>query len=96
VGRRPAPDRLDAGEIVAREVLVATRVADRAEAVTADLLPIVDGVPGPIDAWVATGWSGHGFAIAPVVAELLIGWIVSDRRPALLEPFGLARFGWRS
>jgi sarcosine oxidase, subunit beta len=72
---------------------VATRVADRAEAVTADLLPIVDRVPGSIDAWVATGWSGHGFAIAPVVAELLTGWIVSDRRPALLEPFGAARFG---
>ena len=60
-----------------------------------DLTPIVDRVPGIYGAWVATGWSGHGWAIAPAVAQLLAEWIDRRGRPAPLEPFSLARFGGR-
>lgn len=65
-------------------------VADRPEAVTADLLPIIDHTD---DVAVATGWSGHGFAIAPAVAELLAGWATTGSWSPLLEPFRAARLG---
>jgi sarcosine oxidase subunit beta len=68
-------------------------VADRTEAVTADLLPIVDQLPGADNELVATGWSGHGWAIAPVVGELLSEWARTATRPGLLAPFALARPG---
>jgi len=65
-------------------------VADRAESVTGDLLPIVDR---PADELVvAAGWSGHGWAIAPAVGELLADWIDTGVRPVVLEPFTAARF----
>ena len=67
--------------------------ADRAEAASVDLVPVVDRVPGTTNALFATGWSGHGWAIAPAVAELLAAWVVEGRRPDLLAPFGLGRFG---
>jgi sarcosine oxidase, subunit beta len=67
-------------------------VADRAESVSPDMIPIVDRVPGRSNAFFATGWSGHGWAIAPVVSELLVKWLVSGERPGLLAPFALNRF----
>jgi len=73
-------------------VEVALAVADRAEAVSRDLVPIIDRVPGADNAFFATGWSGHGWAIGPVVAELLVEWVTTGRRPPLLAPFALERF----
>jgi sarcosine oxidase subunit beta len=67
-------------------------VADRAESVSPDMIPIVDRVPGSSNAFFATGWSGHGWAIAPVVAELLVEWVISGQRPERLAPFALDRF----
>jgi sarcosine oxidase subunit beta len=49
-------------------------------------------VPGTTNALFATGWSGHGWAIAPAVAELLATWVVDGSRPPLLAPFGVRRF----
>ena len=72
--------------------LLSESVADRAESVSPDMVPIVDRVPGVSNAFVATGWSGHGWAIAPVVGELLADWVVTGQRPALLAPFALDRF----
>ena len=40
----------------------------------------------------ATGWSGHGWAIAPPIIKLLVEWESSGKKPALLQPFGLDRF----
>jgi len=67
-------------------------VADRAESVSPDMVPIVDRLPGVSNAFVATGWSGHGWAIAPVVGELLAEWVVNGAPPALLAPFAVSRF----
>ncbi len=68
-------------------------MADRAESVARDLIPIVDRVPGVGNALMACGWSGHGWAIAPAVAELVAEWVVTGHRPSLLAPFALDRFG---
>jgi sarcosine oxidase subunit beta len=68
-------------------------VADREETVAQDMIPIVDRVPGTDNALVATAWSGHGWAIAPVVAALLADWLLTGTRPDALTPFALARFG---
>jgi sarcosine oxidase subunit beta len=66
---------------------VRSAVADRAESVTPDLLPIIDrATDAPV--WFATGWSGHGWAIAPAVSEALASWIVAGTRPPTLDRLG--------
>jgi sarcosine oxidase subunit beta len=65
--------------------------AERAEGIAIDMLPIVDRLPGLESAWVATGWSGHGWAIAPAVADLMAAWMLTGDRPPELAPFGLSR-----
>ncbi len=67
---------------------ITAAAADRAEAVSADLLPIIDHDDRVA---VATGWSGHGFALAPAVAELLAAWVTTGRWSPLLEPFRASR-----
>lgn len=67
--------------------------ASRAEACTVDDVPIIDRVPGAEGLYFATGWSGHGFAIAPAVARLLADWVRTGERPRELAPFGLDRLG---
>lgn len=74
------------------DVEIAAMVADRAEAIAHDLVPIIDTVPGTTNALFATGWSGHGWAIAPAVIELLATWAATGDRPDILRPFGLHRF----
>jgi sarcosine oxidase subunit beta len=64
--------------------------ADRGESVGPGLLPIVDRVPGFDKVFVAAGWTGHGFALAPAVNRLLAEWLLGGERPAEFE--GL---GWR-
>lgn len=78
------------------DVPIAFATADRAEAASIDLVPIIDRVPGTTNGLFATGWTGHGWAIAPAVAELLAEWVAQDRRPDLLGPFALDRFAGRS
>ena len=67
--------------------------ASRLEAATYDGIPIIDRVPGAEIVMFATGWCGHGFMIAPAVAEAMTSWIVSESQPAVLTPFALNRFG---
>jgi sarcosine oxidase subunit beta len=74
------------------DVPVVASTADRAEAASIDLVPVIDLVPGTTNALFATGWSGHGWAIAPAVAELLATWVVDGSPPPLLAPFGVRRF----
>ena len=60
---------------------------------TPDRKPLVgpvSAVPGFVQ---ANGYSGRGFALAPLVAELLAGWLVDGERPELLVPFDADRFG---
>lgn len=66
--------------------------ASRAESSSVDQIPIIDTVPGTSNVIVGTGWSGHGFAIAPAVANLLAQWVETGDRPEPLRPFSHARF----
>lgn len=63
-----------------------------AETCSVDALPIVDVLPTANNVVIGTGWSGHGFAIAPAVATLLAGWLTDHARPEALRPFSYSRF----
>jgi len=65
----------------------------RADTSTIDLIPVIDRVPGLDSVLVGTGWSGHGFALAPAVAEALTSWALDGAQPDSLRPFGFARLG---
>ncbi|MCY4465358.1 MAG: FAD-binding oxidoreductase [Chloroflexi bacterium] len=66
---------------------------DRAEMLCIDGIPIIDYLPGADNLLVGVGWSGHGWAIAPAVAMLMMEWLLDGERPELLAPFGYSRFG---
>ncbi len=66
--------------------------ADRPESQTVDGIPIIDQVPGITNLVFATGWSGHGWAIAPAVCQLLAAWAYTGQSPPLLRPFAYRRF----
>src|SRR5262249_20492870 len=40
---------------------------------TPDALPVIDGAGGPSGLVVATGMSGHGFGLAPLVGQVVAG-----------------------
>jgi sarcosine oxidase, subunit beta len=63
----------------------------RSESCCVDGIPIVDRLPADGTVFVGTGWTGHGFAISPAVAECLVEWALSGERPAALAPFSLER-----
>ena len=67
--------------------------ASHLEAMCVDDIPIIDRLPDCANGFFAAGWSGHGWAIAPVVADLIVNWAEHDDCPALLAPFSLQRFG---
>ncbi len=75
-----------------RGMQVATADANHLESFCVDQIPIVDCVEGVDNLWYATGWCGHGWAIAPVVSELLAQWALERKPHALLRPFSRARF----
>lgn len=62
---------------------------------TPDRKPLVGPVRTPPGFVQANGYSGRGFALAPLIAELLAGWLVGGERPSLLEPFDPDRFAGR-
>lgn len=58
---------------------------------TPDAIPVI-GEAGPPGLVVATGFSGHGFAMGPIVGRL-VAELVTDGRASLdLRPFRLSRF----
>jgi len=63
----------------------------RAESQSLDSIPVIDRLADNV--FFATGWSGHGWAIAPAVAPLLSEWALSGACPEVLRPFHLGRFG---
>lgn len=71
---------------------IETARADRAETSCIDDIPIIDRLPEAPNLLFATGWSGHGWAIAPAVAPLIAEWARGGTAPELLRPFGLERF----
>ena len=66
--------------------------AGHLESVCIDQVPVIDQLPNCGNVWFATGWSGHGWAIAPVVSQLLARFVVEGSPPGLLRPFALDRF----
>ena len=67
--------------------------AERLETISIDGIPIIDNVPAAENLFYATGWSGHGWAIAPTVVRLLADWVWQGKRSDLLQPFAYRRFG---
>lgn len=66
-------------------------LASGAYDVTPDRQPVLGAVPGCEGLYVAAGFSGHGFMIAPAVARLLAD-AVEERHDPVLELLDLARF----
>jgi glycine/D-amino acid oxidase-like deaminating enzyme len=58
---------------------------------TPDAIPVI-GEAGPSGLVVATGFSGHGFAMGPIVGRL-VAELVTEGKPSLdLRPFRFSRF----
>lgn len=63
------------------------------EAFLPDDLPVLGPVPGCDNVLVAAGFSGHGFALSPMVGEVLAGLALgTDARPELWQGLRLDRF----
>lgn len=62
----------------------------RAESASVDQIPII-GRYGP-NLYVATGWSGHGWAIAPAVSRHIAEALISASEPPELAAFDPGRF----
>ncbi len=61
--------------------------------VTPDWHPILDAVPGIGGMYMAVGFSGHGFKLAPAVGEMMVELIINGKQPGTdIEPFRLTRF----
>lgn len=71
---------------------IAKADASRLESQSVDAIPIIDKLDGVDNLFFGTGWSGHGWAIAPAVTRLLANWIWVNKQPDLLQPFSRTRF----
>ena len=60
--------------------------------VTPDAVPVIDQFDNPKYFFVATGFSGHGFAMGPVVGKVLADWITTGQPSITLAGMELARF----
>jgi glycine/D-amino acid oxidase-like deaminating enzyme len=96
----PAPDGGDIGFCLERirryfpelgDIRVLRAWAGEIDA-TPDALPVLDARAGPSGLVVATGMSGHGFGVAPVVGEVVAGLVNGEEVPFDLKPFRSARF----
>jgi sarcosine oxidase subunit beta len=60
--------------------------------VTPDRQPILGPVPGQRGVFVAAGFSGHGFMIAPEIGRLVAGAVLGDEPEPALSDLGPGRF----
>ncbi|WP_073954158.1 FAD-binding oxidoreductase [Thalassospira sp. TSL5-1] len=60
--------------------------------VTPDAVPVIDQLENPAGFFVATGFSGHGFAMGPIVGRVLSEWITKGAPSINLDDFRLNRF----
>lgn len=60
--------------------------------VTPDAVPVIDQLDRPKHFFIATGFSGHGFAMGPVVGKVLADWITTGQPSITLAGMELARF----
>ena len=93
--RRPSEESIRLGAADAVAVVPALGAAEMTrswvglEGLTPDEMPIVDRVAG---VHLAAGFCGHGFALGPVVGELLAEWLLDDTPSLDLSAFRLDRF----
>src|SRR5262249_62005625 len=93
--RGPAAESIRLGAVDAVEVLPVLARAETTrswvglEGLTPDEMPVIDCVDG---VHVAAGFCGHGFAIGPVVGQLLADWISDGKASLDVSPLGLGRF----
>src|SRR5699024_11075913 len=59
---------------------------------TPDGLPVIDASPGPDGLALATGFSGHGYGLVPVVGPIVAELVQTGTTSFDLSPFALARF----
>lgn len=64
--------------------------ASRGESASVDQIPVIGRCEANVA--VATGWSGHGWALAPAVAPLLAALLLHGTESPLLAPFSPDRF----
>jgi sarcosine oxidase subunit beta len=85
---------LSAGETLlpALAELPVRRVVEGFYDSTPDHRPILGEVPGVDGIFLAVGFSGHGFMLAPAVGEVLANLIAGRARDPLLDEFSLPRF----
>jgi glycine/D-amino acid oxidase-like deaminating enzyme len=60
--------------------------------VTPDALPVIDGGGGPSGLVIATGMSGHGFGLGPIVGNVVADIVDGAETGFDLRPFRLGRF----
>ncbi len=70
---------------------IARQWAGRIDA-TPDLIPVIGAVDAPQRYYIAAGFNGHGFALAPIVAQLLAEMIVEGKPSLDLCAFRPQRF----
>jgi glycine/D-amino acid oxidase-like deaminating enzyme len=59
---------------------------------TPDKIPILDRVAGFENFFIAAGFSGHGFALGPIVGKLMAELIVDKKSSLDLSAFRWGRF----
>jgi sarcosine oxidase subunit beta len=62
------------------------------EALAYDSVPIIGPVAGLDGLIVSTGYSGHGFALSPIIGQLVSELIVDGAPSISLDAFALSRF----
>ncbi|MGN6033009.1 MAG: NAD(P)/FAD-dependent oxidoreductase, partial [Thermomicrobiales bacterium] len=62
------------------------------EGETVDQVPILGPVPGLANLSLATGFTGHGFALSPIVGQLLSELILDGTPSIPLDALGFSRF----
>ncbi|MDP2698221.1 FAD-binding oxidoreductase [Thalassospira sp.] len=60
--------------------------------VTPDAVPVIDQLENPKGFFIATGFSGHGFAMGPIVGKVLAEWITTGAPSIPLTGLELSRF----
>jgi glycine/D-amino acid oxidase-like deaminating enzyme len=59
---------------------------------TPDKIPILDSVTGFENLFIAAGFSGHGFALGPIVGKLMAELMVDGKSSLDLSAFRWGRF----
>jgi sarcosine oxidase subunit beta len=62
------------------------------EAQTFDEVPILGALPGIANLVVATGFSGHGFALSPIIGQVMSELIVDGTPSIEISQLGFTRF----